>query len=86
VIESRVEIERTGSVAKRSRDAGNPKVTSVWLRYLAQCSRLPASAKAYSLQDEIRTLGQGIRGAVQGRDQLTGSRMGAPQMPALAKN
>ncbi|THU61465.1 hypothetical protein C4D60_Mb07t23560 [Musa balbisiana] len=86
VIESKVEIERTGSVAKRSRDAGNPKVTSVWLRYLAQCSRFPASAKAYSLQDEIRTLGQGIRRAAQGRDRLTGSRMGAPQMPALAKN
>jgi hypothetical protein len=33
-------------VAKRSRDAGNPKVTSVWLRYRAQCSRFPAFANA----------------------------------------
>ena len=43
---------RTGSLAKRSREAGNPKVTSVWFRYLVQCSRFPASAKAYSLQEE----------------------------------
>jgi len=33
-------------VAKRSSEAGNPKVTSVWLRYRAQCSRFPAFANA----------------------------------------
>ena len=40
------EAELTGSVAKRSSEAGNPKVTSVWLRYRAQCSRFPAFANA----------------------------------------
>lgn len=81
-------VERTGSVAKRSREAENPKVTSDWFRYLTQCSRFPSSAKACSLQDEMRSMDQEIerekgQWPLQKRDRLTGSRMEAPKMPAL---
>ena len=44
----------TGSLAKRSREAGKPNVTSDWFKYLAQCSKLPASANVYSLKKAKR--------------------------------
>lgn len=53
----------TGSVAKRSSEAGNPKVTSVWLRYLAEFSKLSTSAKINSLMAKYdwAVRGGGIR-------------------------
>ncbi|KAG6520181.1 hypothetical protein ZIOFF_017219 [Zingiber officinale] len=43
--------ERTGSVAKRSREVENPKATRVWFRYLTQCSRC-SSPRDRSLLNE----------------------------------
>lgn len=42
--------KRTGSLAKRSSEAGNPNITRVWFKYLIQCSKFPTSANAYSLK------------------------------------